>query len=122
MRLLLDLPRNAIEIRLAEPAPGAARRFVRATVDVGESGRLLGVELALGGGEPRYVPVEPGRGELARSAAATVAVARTADGEIATIELPRRGADYELSYPSGNRCWFPDRDGRFACELAPAEP
>lgn len=119
MRLLLDLARNTIELRVAEPPVDATRLDCPATVDVGESGRLLGVELALPNGESRYVAAETGRGELARSAGATAGVVLAADGSVAAITLPRRGPGYELSYPSGNRCWLPDRDGRFSCALAP---
>lgn len=120
MRLLLDLAENTIELRLTEDAAGE-RVACPATVDIGESGRLLGVDLALPDGEARYVVVEPARGELARSAEVMVRVAFGPDGAIAAVELPRRGGGHELSYPSGNRCWLPARDGRFACELAPVE-
>jgi hypothetical protein len=120
MKLLLDLARNAIELRLTDAEPAGAWRSCPATIDVGESGRLLGVELALrDAGEPHYLPVEEPNGELVRSAAAQVRIAVDDGGELVAVELPRRGDGYELSYPSGNQCWLPSRTGgRLVCDLS----
>jgi hypothetical protein len=121
VKLLLDLARNTIELRLHD-AELVRQTRLPALLDIGEGGRLLGIEVTLpGDAAPRYLPIEAERGELTRSAAVTIAVAFDRGGEPVAIELPRRGKGYELSYPSGNQCWLPTAGapGRFACELAP---
>lgn len=100
-------------------------------VDVGEGGRLVGVELhsAPGIDLPRalapwladavaaeYVslddatayielsaPEEASLREHLRAADATLAAELDADGRLLALAIPRRGAGYEISYPSGNQ-------------------
>lgn len=97
-RITVDLRRNRLLLHLAEPV-GEELRERRCIVDVGVNGRLIGVEL-----EDAYYPIagaEPGSDALVRSCAATIGVR---DGGLVLV-LPRRGDDYELSFPSGNQCW-----------------
>ncbi len=55
------------------------------------------------GGGSVYLALEPAVGARVRSSEATVDALLDASGEIVAFELPRRGAGYEITYPSGNR-------------------
>lgn len=123
MRILLDTARNLLRFRLREGAPGGPPRTVRATIDIGEGGRLIGLEfpadpaLAAGvapeGGpfDPQfdpaegamYLPVTEPVGGLVRTAETEVLLRAAADGALLAVDLPRRGHGYEIAYPSGNR-------------------
>lgn len=99
----VDLAANTLELRFGES--GAAPEVIAdvpATVDIGTGGRLIGVELAAG-----YVEVmapEPGTDHLTRSAEVAVSVARErGSGELVAVTVPRRGAGYEITWPSGNQ-------------------
>ncbi len=108
---VVHLPeRNALRLVLRDPAPEATEeRLLPAVIDVGEAGRLLDVELHIGddrenadaGG--RYVAVEPSADLHARSVLSTVRVFTDGTGTLVAVEIPRRGAGYEIAYPSGNR-------------------
>ncbi|MFM9106602.1 MAG: hypothetical protein ACKOWF_07880 [Chloroflexota bacterium] len=104
MRLRHDPGRNVLLFELAE---GSGRWIeMPATIDVGEGGRLLGIEApGLGDsplGGPFYLAVSEAAG-LSRSAAAQVRAEVDGDGRVLAIELARRGPGYEISWPSGNR-------------------
>jgi hypothetical protein len=99
----VDLAANTLCLRFNDAAP--AREVVEdvpAIIDIGAGGRLIGIELAAG-----YVdvmPPEPGTEHLTRSAETEVAVAREqGSGALASVTVPRRGAGYEITYPSGNQ-------------------
>ena len=104
--------RNVLRLWLRE-VPLAAPRPARATLDVGEQGVLIGLELpadaALGpgrrdaAGEPCYVTVAEPSGSQWRSVEVAVEVLAGPDGEAAAVDVPRRGDGYEITYPSGNR-------------------
>lgn len=101
--------RNVLRLWLGE-GPLAAPRPGRATLDVGEQGVLLGVELpaeaapaADGGSDPRYLTVAPPLGPLSRSVEVAVDLLPGPDGALAAVDVPRRGEGYEITYPSGNR-------------------
>ena len=97
---------NALRLVLAEGTDGSSTRGVPAQVDVGEGGRLLGVEVALAiedSAQSVYVPIEEATGANVRTAPALVRVRTAPDGRLLEVELPRRGAGYEITYPSGNR-------------------
>jgi hypothetical protein len=126
MRVVVDQRRNSL--RLLIPAegegsdPGTAgtedatgTTSHPATLDVGEGGRLLGLEVASGSEsaspatEPWYLELEAAPGQHLRSVPVTVDVGRGQDGEPVWVDLPRRGAGYELTFPSGNQCWVRPR-------------
>ena len=125
LRIALDLRRNTLEFRLrdevGEPVVWETRP---ATVDIGEAGRLLGVEIDLstapGRAEPwttaspppgdfdpttgsLYIPLDARVDPLARTATATARTGVDRDGRLLSVEIPRRGEGYEISYPSGNQ-------------------
>jgi hypothetical protein len=109
---------NALRFVIGRGEPGAAIP-VAATIDIGERGALLGVELrpdpslvaawpalreAAGPDGAFYLPIAPDlSGPHDRSVPVTVELRPDADGAPAAVDLPRRGAGYEISYPSGNQ-------------------
>lgn len=97
----VDVAANTLRLLLGDEEAGAVT-VERATVDIGTGGRLIGVELPAG-----YIDVmepEAGTEHLTRSAAAEVTVERAGTGGAAqAVTLPRRGAGYEITYPSGNQ-------------------
>jgi hypothetical protein len=98
----VDVLANTLCLQLGEEGSVELIEQVPATIDIGTGGRLVGVELPTG-----YVEVmepEAGTEHLTRSASAEVAVARErGSGVPVTVTLPRRGAGYEITYPSGNQ-------------------
>lgn len=88
-----------------EPATGPVQRHsATGIVDVGEGGRLLGIEVEIApGSEPLVIDIDPPSGTLSRTAVATVTVETGIAGTISAITLPRRGHGYEITYPSGNQ-------------------
>jgi len=119
MELALDPARNLLVLRLRPGTPAGSPRPAVATIDIGEGGRLLAVEAAVGdlrlaGGPPPGVSDDPVAGTVAieldrqatgavRSAAIEVGLVVDAAGTLLAVEVPRRGAGYEITYPSGNR-------------------
>lgn len=102
--LEVDLAANTLRLVLSGDKAGEATSVERrpATIDVGSGGRLVGVELESG-----YVDVMPpqaGTEHLIRSAEAEVML-EIGEGMEAPIALvvPRTGAGYEITYPSGNQ-------------------
>ncbi len=97
----IDVAANTLMLLLGE-AEATISELVPATIDIGTGGRLIGVELPSG-----YVDVmepETGTEHLTRSASAEVRVGRAGEGgSLAQVTLPRRGAGYEITYPSGNQ-------------------
>ncbi|MFL5758622.1 MAG: hypothetical protein ACJ789_02725 [Thermomicrobiales bacterium] len=104
-------------------SPVVETRSAPGTIDVGEGGRLLGLEVDLSGlsahaipgerdsgdsvvsfdGDGLYFAIMPDLGGQSRSAPVTVAVGLNADGSPVQLAIARRGAEYEITYPSGNR-------------------
>lgn len=104
-RITVDLRRNTLRLVLAEQ-PITVRRPVAALIDIGESGRLLGVELdeEMGkDGGPLYLTVYASTDIHVRSVPATVQEYRDDSGLLLAVEIPRRGHGYEIAYPSGNQ-------------------
>ncbi|MGI8476580.1 MAG: hypothetical protein ACR2OO_09455 [Thermomicrobiales bacterium] len=109
-RICVDAARNTLEITLGDDAD-AGRDLIecRVTIDIGERGRLLGVEVEPPGSpasgsavEPLYIAIEAGEGGLARTAEG-MATATLLRGELVALSLPRRTAGYEITYPNGNQ-------------------
>jgi len=99
----VDLRRNVLLLHLDRMANGVGppdADELPALLDVGANGWLLGVEI----GEA-YFPVAdavPGTEHLTRTCQAQVSLSESGTD----IVIPRRGEDYELSFPSGNQCWL----------------
>lgn len=100
----IDLGANTLVLKLTDDAtsPDTDTVPTDAVIDVGVGGRLIGVELS-----DSYVPVmepEPGTEALVRSADVQVGVAHDRSSrQIRAITVPRGGAGYEITYPSGNQ-------------------
>jgi hypothetical protein len=100
--IAVDLTANTLRLSFRDGTVSGETDAEPATIEVGTGGRLVGIELAAG-----YVDVmeaEPGTEHLTRRAAAEVAVERErGSGALVAMTLPRRGAGYEITYPSGNQ-------------------
>lgn len=131
MRLTYDSTNNSLRLVLDdEPGSGIATTRVPGVVDVATHGRLVGVELGASDGEPAarrrlqrwlddpvageftnvesdgtaYIELTVGDpDEEVRSSPLDLLVESTSAGELVAVVIPRRGPDYEISYPSGNR-------------------
>ena len=97
----VDVSANTLRLLLGDGDVTMSAR-VPATIDIGTGGRLVGVELPSG-----YIDVmapEDGTEHLTRSAAAEVVAGRAGEGgALVVVTVPRRGAGYEITYPSGNQ-------------------
>lgn len=118
VRIDLLAERNTLRFVLAEGEPGAPIP-IEATIDIGERGALLGIELrpaaslaaawpalhsAAGADGALYLPIAPEMsGPHDRSEPVVVEIRPGPDGALAAVDLPRRGAGYEITYPSGNQ-------------------
>lgn len=132
MRLSYRPGENALRLTLDhEPDSGLRQVEFSGYVDVGEGGRLIGIEI-IGSSEidlPRlldpwrrdpvaaeYVSIEDERAYIELSAPEEADLQehlRTIDAilraelddsaRLIALSIPRRGAGYEISYPSGNR-------------------
>ncbi len=101
----IDLERNLLRLNIETAPDGLDREPAfggSASIDIGTGGRLLGVDLG-----DRYVPVMPPGPDteaMVRSAYAEVEIVREGETrEPVSITVPRRGAGYEIAYPSGNQ-------------------
>lgn len=104
-RITLDLRRNTLRLVLVEQ-PVTEHRAIPALIDIGEGGRLLGVELDGFGetdGNPLYLTLFAATGLHVRSIAADVQGDLDVAGDLLAVEVPRRGHGYEIAYPSGNQ-------------------
>ena len=120
MKMLVDTTRNALHLVLIERQPGQTRRINgRGALDIGPRGRLIGFELLLPGEPPRYLPLEESADPFARTADANVIAEVDEQGAVYSVEIPRRGADFEISYPSGNQCWNSTNPDDPICVPAP---
>jgi uncharacterized protein YuzE len=120
LRLTLDVEQGPVD-RVAE---------AQGTLDIGEQGRLVGIEVAANGlpleaimdgwrkdaVASRYVQIDGGTAYVAlsapgeaftsehvRSAAVRLWIEIDERGYLVAITVPRRGHGYEISFPSGNR-------------------
>lgn len=120
MRVVVDVSRNVLRLLIphdlgataATQAVGSpAVSAYDAILDVGEAGRLLGLEVAGDSvpGDPWYLDLEAAPGDLLRSVPVTVEVASDPSGQPIWVDLPRRGDGYELTFPIGNQCWVRPR-------------
>ncbi|MGH2534155.1 MAG: DUF2283 domain-containing protein [Thermomicrobiales bacterium] len=119
MKITVDTRANTIRFALASSRPITHIRSVPAVLDVGEGGRLIGVDVdhpgvALPADDEPAASLDPTTGALylaleeptdrhVRSAHVAVDLATDAGGVLAALIVPRRGEGYEITYPSGNR-------------------
>ena len=120
MKLLVDTTRNVLHLVLIERQAEPTRRIEgRGVLDIGLRGRLIGFELLLPGEPPRYLPLEESADPFARTAETAVIAEVDEAGSVYSAEIPRRGADFEISYPSGNQCWHSTNPDDPICVPAP---
>ena len=124
--VIVDAQRNSLRLLIPSrpddqisPAPpplpeATSTVSAHGTLDVGENGRLLGLELEPADGnagiwapedDPWYLDLEDAPGDQLRSVPVAVTVGRDAAGRAVWVDLPRWGDGYELTFPSGNQCW-----------------
>lgn len=99
--LTVDLRRNTIDIAIGEDGAQGAETTERHPLEMGVRGRLLGIDF-----EDVYLMVcPPGDDDagLARTITAEMIVWRDASAGISRVSVPRRGAGYEITFPSGNQ-------------------
>lgn len=123
--VLLDLERNTLAFPLRDDqARPVSWLTVPAFVDIGEAGRLLALEVDLSGScvlsaarpwqvsnhieldsdsRSLSVTLDAGHEPHARSSPAEGRLGLDRDGMPVLVEVPRRGAGYEITYPSGNQ-------------------
>lgn len=103
-RICLTDDRRALRLVFGRETSPPDVMTTAATIDVGEQGRVLSIEVEGMPGHPTLlIDVEPPAGDLIRTASVTVTVERAGDGSLQSVVLPRRGAGYEITYPSGNQ-------------------
>ncbi len=99
--LTVDLRRNTIDIAVDARAAGGPEEPERHLLEMGVRGRLLGIEL-----DDAYLmvcaPSDDDAG-LVRAIEVVVGVRRDASGHVAQVSVPRHGAGYEITFPSGNQ-------------------
>lgn len=106
VNILVDTTRNVLRLVLIDRQDPATRRINgRGALDIGPRGRLIGFELLLPGEMPRYLPLEESENAFSRTAEAPVIAEVDEQGAVYSVEIPRRGDGFEISYPSGNKCW-----------------
>lgn len=130
MRLVHDTSTNTLRLQLDRTNEQTVERTERipGLIDVADGGRLVGIELTPGSGlvdsdwlfawsgDPvarewltiesdgaAYFQLTTGDDQHARSSPIELTVDLDASGSVLSISIPRRGAGYELSYPSGNQ-------------------
>jgi hypothetical protein len=117
---------NTLRFSFIERSESTGAYPFPATIDIGEEGRLLGIEIDITddhgaallwpaeaaeivsvdqSGETSYLAIESdsASGALTRSVPGTVSITTSADGLVEEVIVPRRGEGYEITYPSGNR-------------------
>ena len=107
-RIVIDLRRNELVLELDRPLLAVDGP---ATIDIGASGRLLGVEV----GDAYLATADPMPGSELMGRSATSPIRVTGGGQ--RLHVPRKGAGWEISFPSGNQCWRIGNDGRTVCSV-----
>lgn len=125
MELTYDSEANTLRLVLPvpdEPADPAFVKSIDGILDIGENGRLIGIEFDADEGEfhlwlidpvaggfsnldtndRAYIQISPDDGNF-RSTELPLTAEFNAYGEIISLIIPRRGSGYEITYPSGNQ-------------------
>jgi hypothetical protein len=126
MRLAWDPASNLLRLTLTEAAPKADTVTWPGTLDVAANGRLVGIELRgaelpgrlrrwtadpiaaefthLFNDGSAYIDLSVGPSEEdIRSSEVTIIAELDANAACLALAIPRRGAGYEIAFPSGNR-------------------
>jgi hypothetical protein len=126
MNITVNPSDNTLRFSFIEGAESTRERSLPATIDIGEEGRLLGFEIditdAFGAslrwpaeaselvtidapGGTCYLAIDPDLDSdaLTRSVPGTVQITTDTRDLVEEVILPRRGAGYEITFPSGNR-------------------
>lgn len=126
MQRTYDRLTNSIRVTLPipdEPADPAFVKTIDGILDIGEGGRLIGIEFEAGDGEFHLWLIDPIAGQYAnldthdrayiqispdddgdfRSTTLRLTAEFNAHGEITGLVIPRHGDGYEITYPSGNQ-------------------
>jgi hypothetical protein len=126
MRLAWDGATNLLRLTLSDDEPAASSVTRPGTLDVAANGRLVGVELRgsdlprllrrwsadpiatefthLSDDDSAYIDLSSGPPENdIRSSEVTVTAELDSETACVALAIPRRGAGYEIAYPSGNR-------------------
>lgn len=99
--LTVDLRRNTIEIVTDADEAGGAVATERHLLEMGAHGRMLGIDF-----DDAYLMVCPSSDDdagLVRAIDIELTVQRNAEQAISSVSVPRRGAGYEITFPSGNQ-------------------
>ncbi|MEJ7839668.1 MAG: hypothetical protein WKF81_12700 [Thermomicrobiales bacterium] len=109
--ILVHTRRNVVVLLPAaeEIQPTTPELAESGVLDIGIKGHLIGFELG-----NTYYSVwndDVANDHLIRSVDVDAGVVRLVNGSVHSIEIPRRGERYELSYPIGNQCWRQVIDG-----------
>lgn len=111
--LQLDLATNSLVLTVDPPLPqdGPAD----ALLDLANRGVLLGVDL----GDCYVALASPSSGVAGHERTARIQVMVRGNGR--QLVIPRRGAGWEISYPSGNQCWrSTEHPEGVDCDVIPA--
>jgi len=102
-RIVVDLRTNQLTLELEPPLPRSGG--MTASADIGALGRLIGIEVSDAGADSNhYLAIaDPAPGSEAHVRTAEVTVNVVDHGR--RLVVPRRGPDWEISFPSGNQCW-----------------
>jgi hypothetical protein len=126
MELNYDSDTNSLRLTPTTSAasrPPSATTTLDAILDIGEAGRLIGVEfhagvarlrhwltdpasneyLSLDDNDNAYIQITPGDTGAARSTSIQLIAEYDPAGELTALVIPRRGDGYEITYPSGNQ-------------------
>ena len=123
MKLRVDTTRNVLHLVLIERHSNQTHQIPgQGALDIGPHGRLIGFELLLPDELPRYLPFDESAEPFARTAETGVIAEVDEYGSVYSVQIPRRGVDFEISYPSGNRCWQSTNPDDPICVPAPLGP
>ena len=101
-QVMVDVRRNVLVFDLDGPLD---HDVDQATIDIGTLGRLIGIELG-----DTYLPIsDPVPGGELHGRSVTIVLPVAAGSR--SIVIPRRGVDWEISFPSGNQCWTRSASG-----------
>lgn len=125
MELDYDDATNTLRLTPASVGPVMPESIAQfdGILDVGEGGRLIGVEflagedslrlwrldptsrqrITLDGSGRAYIQITAGDGTTTRSTAIRLTAEFNAHYELLALAIPRRGDGYEITYPSGNQ-------------------
>jgi hypothetical protein len=126
MELTYDSDTNALRLTpttSATPHPSSGTKMLDAVLDIGEAGRLIGVEfpadkallrhwqtdplageyLTLDDSGHAYIQITSGNTGAARSTPIRLIVEHNPANQLTALVIPRRGDGYEITYPSGNQ-------------------